>query len=74
MWGVGILLYLGLPNYYRRAPGNVPSFYRSLFRRKTVLVSLHIAWPIILQKPILMLLAVVLRHGNSTKLFPLHNL
>ncbi|ERF68903.1 hypothetical protein EPUS_08063 [Endocarpon pusillum Z07020] len=37
MWAVGIILYLGLPNYYRRQPGNVPSFYRSLFRRKSVL-------------------------------------
>lgn len=40
MWAIGLILYMGLPNYYRRHPGNVPSFYKSLFRRKTVLVSL----------------------------------
>ncbi|KAI2704711.1 CAZyme family GH13 [Penicillium roqueforti] len=33
---VGILLALGLPNYYRQKPGKVPSFYKSLFRRKIV--------------------------------------
>ncbi|KAI9835518.1 MAG: hypothetical protein M1819_001969 [Sarea resinae] len=36
-WAVGILLYLGLPKYYRQAPGLVPSFYRSLFRRKIII-------------------------------------
>ncbi|KGO47515.1 Glycosyl transferase, family 1 [Penicillium expansum] len=33
---VGVLLALGLPNYYRQKPGKVPSFYKSLFRRKIV--------------------------------------
>ena len=49
MWAVGIILYLGLPNYYRRQPGNVPSFYRSLIRRKSVLVSppIHLTPPVI---------------------------
>ena len=46
MWAIGIILYLGLPNYYRRDPGHVPSFYRSLFRRKTVLVGLSLLTPV----------------------------
>ncbi|KAJ5951190.1 Glycosyl transferase family 1 [Penicillium vulpinum] len=33
---VGVLLAMGLPNYYRQKPGKVPSFYKSLFRRKIV--------------------------------------
>lgn len=37
LWIVGALLYFGLPDYYRQAPGAVPSFYKSLFRRKIIL-------------------------------------
>lgn len=37
LWGVGLLLFFGLPKYYRQAPGKVPSFYKSLFRRKIVM-------------------------------------
>ena len=37
LWGVGLLMFFGLPNYYRQAPGKVPSFYRSLARRKIIL-------------------------------------
>ncbi|CEL08688.1 Putative Alpha-1,3-glucan synthase Ags1 [Aspergillus calidoustus] len=37
LWAVGLLLIFGLPNYYRQVPGKVPSFYRSVFRRKIVL-------------------------------------
>ncbi|KAJ5569634.1 uncharacterized protein N7459_009064 [Penicillium hispanicum] len=37
LWGVGLLVYFGLPNYYRQTPGKVPSFYKSVFRRKIVL-------------------------------------
>lgn len=33
---VGLMLYLGLPNYYRQQPGEVPSFYHSVFRRKII--------------------------------------
>jgi alpha-1,3-glucan synthase len=36
-FSVGLILLFGLPNYYRQAPGKVPSFYISLFRRKTVI-------------------------------------
>lgn len=37
LWVIGLLLYFGLPNYYRRTPGKVPSFYASVLRRKIVL-------------------------------------
>ncbi|KAJ5179972.1 alpha-1-3-glucan synthase [Penicillium capsulatum] len=37
VWGIGLLLVLGLPNYYRQKPGKVSSFYKSLVRRKVVL-------------------------------------
>lgn len=34
---MGLIIYFGLPNYYRQTPGKVPSFYKSVFRRKIVL-------------------------------------
>ncbi|CAG7922354.1 unnamed protein product [Penicillium olsonii] len=37
LWAVGLVVYFGLPNYYRQTPGKVPSFYTSVFRRKIVL-------------------------------------
>lgn len=36
LWTVGLLIYFGLPNYYRGTPGTIPSFYKSGFRRKIV--------------------------------------
>jgi alpha-1,3-glucan synthase len=36
LWGIGLLIFFGLPNYYRQQPGKVPSFYKSLFRRKII--------------------------------------
>lgn len=39
LWAIGGLIFLGLPSYYRQTPGKVPSFYRTLLRRKIVLVS-----------------------------------
>lgn len=41
MWAVGCVLFFGLPKYYRQKPGNIPSFYTSLFRRNIITVSLH---------------------------------
>jgi alpha-1,3-glucan synthase len=35
---VGVLLFMGLPEYYRQLPGRIPAFYKSLTRRKLVLV------------------------------------
>ncbi|QIW99286.1 hypothetical protein AMS68_004804 [Peltaster fructicola] len=37
LWSIGIVLFLGLPQYYRQKPGAVPSFYSSIFRRKIIL-------------------------------------
>ncbi|KAF1984700.1 glycosyltransferase family 5 protein [Aulographum hederae CBS 113979] len=37
MWAVGGIIFWGLPKYYRQAPGSVPSFYKSVFRRKIIL-------------------------------------
>lgn len=37
LWTVGVLLFVGLPTYYRQRPGHIPSFYASLLRRKVVL-------------------------------------
>lgn len=37
LWIIGALMWFGLPKYYRQAPGRVPSFYRSLTRRKIIL-------------------------------------
>ncbi|KAL0256772.1 Cell wall alpha-1,3-glucan synthase ags1 [Diplodia seriata] len=37
LWAVGTIIYLGLPNYYRQIPGDVPSFYRSLYQRKIIM-------------------------------------
>ncbi|KAH7024662.1 putative alpha-1,3-glucan synthase [Microdochium trichocladiopsis] len=36
LWAVGLILYLGLPQYYREAPGAVPMLWRSLLKRKTI--------------------------------------
>ncbi|KAL6721871.1 Cell wall alpha-1,3-glucan synthase ags1 [Lecanora helva] len=37
MWAICGVLFTSLPNYYRQAPGNIPSFYSSLFRRKIII-------------------------------------
>ncbi|KAF2220931.1 hypothetical protein BDZ85DRAFT_297645 [Elsinoe ampelina] len=34
---IGVVLFLGLPAYYRQQPGSIPSFYRSTLRRKIIL-------------------------------------
>jgi len=36
LWAIGILLWLGLPAFYRQAPGAVPSFYTAVMRRKII--------------------------------------
>lgn len=37
LWVVGAVLFIGLPSYYRQQPGKVPSFYKSIYRRKIIL-------------------------------------
>jgi hypothetical protein len=40
--GIGVCLFLGLPDYYRQLPGRIPAFYQSVTRRKLILVFLTI--------------------------------
>ena len=35
-WAIGVILYLGLPDFYRQSPATIPGFYISLYRRKVV--------------------------------------
>ncbi|KAH6637311.1 glycosyltransferase family 5 protein [Chaetomium tenue] len=35
-WAIGVVLYLGLPDFYRQSPATIPGFYISLYRRKIV--------------------------------------
>ncbi|RAL13908.1 alpha-1,3-glucan synthase [Aspergillus homomorphus CBS 101889] len=37
LWLLGALVFFGLPSYYRQKPGQVPTFYASLFRRRIIL-------------------------------------
>lgn len=36
LWLIGILLFLGLPDFYRSTPGVIPNFYSSTYRRKII--------------------------------------
>jgi hypothetical protein len=36
LWSVGLVLFFGLPDFYRQKPGAVPDFYTSVFRRKII--------------------------------------
>lgn len=45
LWLLGALVFFGLPAYYRQAPGQVPTFYVSLFRRRIILVCLFQSSP-----------------------------
>ena len=38
IWSIGVVLFVGLPKYYRQTPGHIPAFYPSLFRRKIIIV------------------------------------
>jgi alpha-1,3-glucan synthase len=40
LWILGIVIFIGLPDYYRQAPGKVPSLYIALSRRKIVVWTL----------------------------------
>ena len=37
LWVIGLMMWLGLPTYYKQTPGRMPSFYKSIARRKVVL-------------------------------------
>ncbi|KAJ5721168.1 uncharacterized protein N7483_009102 [Penicillium malachiteum] len=36
LWFLGALVFFGLPAYYKQAPGQVPTFYTTLFRRRII--------------------------------------
>ncbi|KAK3321725.1 hypothetical protein B0H66DRAFT_513919 [Apodospora peruviana] len=36
LWGIGLILLIGLPDFYRQSPAKIPGFYISLYRRKVV--------------------------------------
>ena len=36
MWVVGVVLFLGLPSYYRQRPGRTPDFYKAMLRRRII--------------------------------------
>ena len=36
LWIIGLVLWIGLPRYYRQKPGKVPAFYRSALKRKLI--------------------------------------
>jgi alpha-1,3-glucan synthase len=40
LWIIGVVVLIGLPDFYRQAPGAVPSFYKAILRRKIVLWTL----------------------------------
>lgn len=62
MWLLGALIFFGLPTYYRQAPGQVPTFYLSLFRRRIILVCLFQS-PLQLILILTLYFAVVFLHG-----------
>ncbi|KAK4466054.1 family 5 putative glycoside hydrolase family 13/Glycosyltransferase [Cladorrhinum samala] len=37
MMALAVLTFLGLPEYYRLTPGSIPSFFKSIFRRKLII-------------------------------------
>lgn len=36
LWSLGVISFIGLPDYYRQLPDKIPSFYKSLMRRHIV--------------------------------------
>ncbi|KAK4652703.1 Cell wall alpha-1,3-glucan synthase ags1 [Podospora pseudocomata] len=37
MMALAVVTHLGLPDYYRQTPGSIPSFFKSVFRRKLII-------------------------------------
>ncbi|ORY57893.1 alpha-1,3-glucan synthase [Pseudomassariella vexata] len=37
LWATGVVLFAGLPDYYRETPGALPMLWRSLLKRRTVM-------------------------------------
>ena len=38
LMALSVVTFFGLPEYYRQTPGSIPSFFKSIFRRKLILV------------------------------------
>jgi alpha-1,3-glucan synthase len=36
LWAIGVILFTSLPSYYHQSPGKIPSFYKTLLRRRIV--------------------------------------
>jgi hypothetical protein len=73
LWLMGALVFFGLPSYYRQAPGQVPTFYLSLFRRRMILVC-PFQCSLRLNLILTLYFAVVLLHGVHIKLLALRSL
>lgn len=67
LWLLGALVFFGLPTYYRQTPGQVPTFYLSLFRRRIILVCLF-PFPLKLILILTPSISVVFLHGIHCKL------
>ncbi|OQD89036.1 hypothetical protein PENANT_c003G00867 [Penicillium antarcticum] len=37
LFGISVVLFAGLPSYYRQTPGKIPAFYKSILRRKVII-------------------------------------
>ncbi|KAK3376547.1 hypothetical protein B0T24DRAFT_700204 [Lasiosphaeria ovina] len=37
LMALSVVTYFGLPEYYRQSPGSIPSFFKSIFRRKLII-------------------------------------
>ena len=37
LWACGVIVWFGLPSFYRQHPGHIPSFYAGVMRRKIIL-------------------------------------
>ncbi|KAJ5766305.1 uncharacterized protein N7511_003921 [Penicillium nucicola] len=37
LFGIAVVLFTGLPSYYRQTPGKIPAFYKSILRRKIII-------------------------------------
>ncbi|ORY54718.1 alpha-1,3-glucan synthase [Pseudomassariella vexata] len=36
LWAIGVVVFLGLPDFYRETPGPVPQLWKTLLKRKTI--------------------------------------
>jgi alpha-1,3-glucan synthase len=65
---LSVLTFLGLPDYYRQTPGSIPSFFKSIFRRKLIIVSSPAVSNFWYSAKLTIYLTVLPRRGNHPKL------